>query len=175
MLPARAKTDSMSKGVFMQLQKRNFAWLLITILVIVLDQLTKRLIISHLTYGQPWQITSFFNLTLTHNPGAAFSLLSEAGGWQKWFFAIIATVVSIYIVYWILWSDNDSKVTKCGLAFILGGAIGNLYDRLHYGYVIDFLQFHIHNWYYPDFNLADSAITLGAVMIVLGLFFGKKS
>jgi len=158
----------------MKLNKKNLYWLALTVVVIALDQLTKQLIVAHLQYGRPLEILSMFNLTLTHNPGAAFSFLSAAGGWQRWLFTGIAIAVSLYILFWLMRAEKHEYAIKAGLSLVLGGALGNLFDRLHYGYVIDFIQIHFQNWYYPDFNVADSAITLGAIFIIWALIFSKK-
>lgn len=158
----------------MRYNKRNLIWLLVSLIIIILDQLSKHWIMANLTYGQPWEILPVFNLTLSYNPGAAFNFLSAANGWQRWLFTAIAVLVSIYVIFWLTRVSAKDYLSKIGLSFVLGGALGNLYDRLHYGYVIDFIQVHYQNWYFPDFNLADSAITLGAVCIILTLLFDKK-
>lgn len=159
----------------MKLNKKNLYWLILTVVVIVLDQLTKHLIVANLQYGQPLEILPIFNLTLTHNPGAAFSFLSSAGGWQRWLFTGIAIAVSLYILFWLMRAEKHEWSIKIGLSFVLGGALGNLFDRLQHGFVIDFIQVHYHNWYFPDFNVADSAITIGAIFIIWTLLFPKKS
>ncbi len=157
----------------MVLNKKNLLWLILSLLIIILDQLSKHWMITNLTYGEPWVILPMFNLTLTNNPGAAFNFLSSADGWQRWLFTAIAIFVSIYILFWLMYAAKRDYLTKIGLSLVLGGAIGNLCDRLHYGFVIDFIQVHYKNWYFPDFNLADSAITVGAIFIIVTLLFNR--
>ncbi|MFA6121060.1 MAG: signal peptidase II [Sideroxydans sp.] len=148
-------------------------WLLVAAVVIVLDQLSKAAISSHFVYGESMAVTSFFNLVLAHNTGAAFSFLSDAGGIQRWIFTIIAMVASVWII-WLLRKHQNEKLFSFALAFILGGAIGNLIDRIAYGYVVDFLDFYWGNSHFAAFNLADSAITCGAILLILDGFIGKK-
>ena len=144
-------------------------WLALAVLVILLDQLTKLLIVGQypLGWGQP--LTSFFNLVRVHNTGAAFSFLASASGWQRWFFTGLGVVAAILIV-WMLRSHPGQKLFGLALSLILGGAIGNVIDRLMYGYVVDFLDFHWSGWHFPAFNLADSALTLGAGCLLLDEF-----
>ena len=144
-------------------------WLALAVLVILLDQLTKLLIVGQypLGWGQP--LTSFFNLVRVHNTGAAFSFLASASGWQRWFFTGLGVVAAILIV-WMLRSHPGQKLFGLALSLILGGAIGNVIDRLLYGYVVDFLDFHWAGWHFPAFNLADSAITVGAGCLLLDEF-----
>jgi signal peptidase II len=141
-------------------------WLAIAAIVIILDQLSKAAITSHFVYGESLTITSFFNLVLAHNTGAAFSFLSEAGGMQRWLFSIIAIVASVWIV-WLLHKHQAEKLFSFALAFILGGALGNLIDRIAYGYVVDFLDCHWAGYHFAAFNVADAAITAGAMLLIL--------
>lgn len=150
-------------------------WLWLSLLVIVLDHLTKYMASTMLTYYKPLAVMPLFNLTLMHNTGAAFSFLSSASGWQRWFFAIIAIGVSIFLVIWLRRLTTQEKVQAIALALILGGAIGNVIDRIWLGYVVDFLDFYYNNWHFPAFNIADSAITIGAVLIIYDSFFGAAS
>lgn len=145
----------------MNLQK----WLSLSALVILLDQLSKAWISSHFIYGESMSITSFFNLVLAHNQGAAFSFLNDAGGWQRWMFSIIAVVASAWII-WLLRRHSEQKLFCFALGMILGGALGNLIDRIAYGYVVDFLDFYWDAYHFPAFNLADSAITCGAALLL---------
>ncbi|MBU0621902.1 MAG: lipoprotein signal peptidase [Gammaproteobacteria bacterium] len=147
-------------------------WLLLAIVVIVLDQTSKAAINSHFIYGESIVVTSFFNLVLAHNTGAAFSFLSDAGGMQRWLFSIIAIVASVWIV-WLLRKHQTEKLFSFALAFILGGALGNLIDRIAYGYVVDFLDFHWGGYHFAAFNLADSAITCGAALLIWDSLKGK--
>ncbi|MBA4382585.1 MAG: signal peptidase II [Sideroxydans sp.] len=149
-------------------------WLWVAVVVIVLDQLSKAAITSHFVHGESMAVTSFFNLVLAHNTGAAFSFLSDAGGIQRWIFTAIAVVASVWIV-WLLRKHQNEKLFSFALAFILGGAIGNLIDRIAYGYVVDFLDFYWGNAHFAAFNLADSAITCGAALMILDSFKGKKN
>jgi signal peptidase II len=142
-------------------------WLGLAILVLVADQLTKLWITAQYSYGVSQAVTGFFNLVHVHNYGAAFSFLNNEGGWQRWGFSVFATVVSLVIILWLGRLTPEQKLEGYGLALILGGALGNLYDRLTLGYVVDFLDFHWSGWHFPAFNLADSAITLGAILIIL--------
>ena len=145
-------------------------WYLIALIVLVLDQLTKTWVIAEFYLGQREIITSFFNLVHVHNYGAAFSFLSDAGGWQRWFFAALSAVVSAVIVVWISRLPKTRWIEGLALALILGGALGNLYDRLVLGYVVDFLDFHWSGSHFPAFNVADSGITVGAVLLILDMF-----
>ena len=140
-------------------------WLGLSALVIVLDQLSKALIGNHFVYGESFAVLGVFNLVLAHNTGAAFSMLNDAGGWQRWMFSAIAVVASVWIV-WLLRRHQQQKLFCLALALILGGALGNLMDRIAYGYVMDFLDFHWGSYHFPAFNVADSAITCGAALVL---------
>lgn len=141
-------------------------WLAFACVIIALDQWIKLLIVDNFYYGQSITYTSFFNLVRAHNTGAAFSMLADAGGWQKWFFSGIAIAVSAIIIGF-LWKSSQQKLLSAALALLLGGAIGNLIDRLTYGYVVDYLDFHWNNAHFPAFNLADTAICIGAGLLIL--------
>ena len=145
---------------------RLLMWLSIALIVIVLDQFTKTLILADFRLGDSRTVTSFFNVVRVHNTGAAFSFLAGASGWQRWFFTGLGVVVSIFIV-WMLRTQGHQRLFACALTLILGGAIGNVIDRLLHGYVVDFLDFHWAGWHFPAFNVADSAITVGAVLLIL--------
>ena len=148
-------------------------WLGLSALVIVLDQLSKAWISSHFSYGESLYVLSVFNLVLAHNTGAAFSFLSDAGGMQRWLFSIIAIFASVWIT-WLLRRHATQTLFALALSLILGGALGNLIDRILYGYVVDFLSFHWDMHYFPAFNLADSAITCGAFLLILDSFKEKR-
>jgi len=148
-------------------------WLWLSALVIVLDQWTKGLAIEGLQLFHPVPVAPFFNLTLAHNQGAAFSFLGDASGWQRWFLAAIAVVMSVIIVVWIARMAPDERLRPAALALILGGALGNLYDRLALGYVIDFIDWYYQAWHWPAFNIADSAITVGAILYIASGLFGQ--
>ena len=141
-------------------------WLAWAVFLMGADQITKSLILNHYQLGDSTFITSFFNIVRAHNTGAAFSFLADAGGWQRWLFTGIGVAATIFIV-WQLRAHPGQKLFSFALSSILGGAVGNVVDRLMHGYVVDFLQFHYAGWYFPSFNLADSAITLGAVCLIL--------
>lgn len=141
-------------------------WLFFAGLLIVADQVTKAWIVQVFAWGEGTVVTPFFNLVRAHNPGAAFSFLAGAAGWQRWFFTVFGLVASAVIV-WLLHRHGQQRLFAIALTLILGGALGNVIDRLHHGHVIDFLQFHWAGWYFPSFNLADSAITIGAGLLIL--------
>jgi signal peptidase II len=143
-------------------------WLWLSALVVVADYATKAAILAQFRPGEEKVVTPFFSLVLAFNPGAAFSFLAGAGGWQRWLFAGIAVVASIVIV-WLL-RRGGSALFCAGLALILGGALGNVWDRVTIGLVVDFLLFHWRGWSYPAFNVADSAITVGAGLVILDSF-----
>ena len=144
--------------------------------VIVLDQVTKFLAETLLTFHQPVPVLPSFNLLLTYNTGAAFSFLAGAGGWQRWFFLGLGLLVSIGLIVWLRRLKPTETRLAAALALILGGAIGNLIDRAWLGQVIDFIQLYYQHWYWPAFNLADSAITVGAALLVLdSLWSGRAS
>jgi signal peptidase II len=147
-------------------------WLWLSLAVIVLDFATKQAVLASLRPGETVPILPVFTLVLAFNPGAAFSFLAGASGWQRWVFAGIAAVASVVIV-WLL-RRGGSRVYCAGLALILGGALGNLWDRLTIGHVVDFLLFHWREWSYPAFNVADSAITVGAALIIIDSFRARR-
>ena len=141
-------------------------WLGLALIVFIADQLTKVLILDYYQLGDSTYITSFFNLVRAHNTGAAFSFLAGASGWQRWFFTAVGMAAAVFII-WLLRSHAGQKLFSFALALILGGAIGNVVDRLIHGYVVDFVQVHWRGWYFPAFNVADSAITVGAACLIL--------
>ena len=141
-------------------------WLSLSALVIVLDQLSKAWITNHFVYGEKFYVLSVFDVVLAHNTGAAFSFLHDAGGMQRWLFSIIAIVASVWIV-WLLRRHSAQAIFALALSLILGGALGNLIDRIGNGYVVDFLSFHWGEHYFPAFNVADSAITVGAALLII--------
>ena len=141
-------------------------WLALAMIILIADQFTKVLIVGYYKLGDATTVTSFFNVVRVHNVGAAFSFLAGAAGWQRWFFTGIGIVAALFIL-WMLKSHAGQKLFSFALACILGGAVGNVIDRVAYGYVVDFLQFHYAGWYFPSFNVADSAITVGAAALIL--------
>ncbi len=146
---------------------------MISTVIVALDLFTKHLVQSALAYGEHMTITSFFNLVLTYNAGAAFSFLSDASGWQRWFFSGIAASASVLIVY-LLRKHAAEKLFCMSLSLVLGGALGNLWDRITLGHVVDFLDFHISGYHWPAFNVADSAIFVGAMLLIVESFRHKK-
>lgn len=141
-------------------------WLAWALLLLVADQFTKTLILGYYRLGDATYITSFFNIVRAHNTGAAFSFLADAGGWQRWVFTGIGVAAALFIV-WQLRAHPGQKLFCFSLSSILGGAIGNVVDRMMHGYVVDFLDFHARGWHFPAFNLADSAITVGAACLII--------
>lgn len=141
-------------------------WFALAIVLVAADQGVKMLILQNFAFGDTVSITPFFNLVRAHNTGAAFSLLASAGGWQRWLFTAIAVIVGAFIAG-MLWRHSHEKLLSLALACILGGAVGNLIDRQIHGYVVDFLDFHWGSAHFPAFNLADSAIVIGAGLIIL--------
>ena len=147
-------------------------WLILATVIIVLDQITKLWISQSFVYGESVAVTDFFNLVLVHNSGAAFSFLSNAGGWQRWLFSAIAAIASVWIT-WLLRKHEQEKLFCFALSLILGGALGNLIDRAAYGYVVDFLDFYWNTYHFPAFNIADSAVTCGAGLLLWESFIKK--
>ena len=156
----------MAKTTFTKSSSGLLPWLALALLILIADQFTKVLILGYYKLGDATYVTSFFNVVRVHNEGAAFSFLANAGGWQRWFFTGIGVVAAIFII-WMLKSHPGQKLFSFALACILGGAIGNVIDRTLYGYVVDFLDFHYAGWHFPAFNVADSAISIGAVCLIL--------
>jgi signal peptidase II len=145
----------------------SLRWLWLSALVVVADQTGKWLAQQHLALHQPLPVVPGLNLTLVYNTGAAFSFLSEAPGWQRWFFALLAGLISAFIIFWLYRLPRAQRWLGCALALILGGALGNLWDRLTLGQVVDFIDVYYRDWHWPAFNVADSAISVGAVMLLI--------
>ena len=145
--------------------KRFLAWLSLSGLVIVLDQITKLAVLRNLKLGEAIPYTDFFQLVLVYNPGAAFSFLADQPGWQRWFFTVLALGVSGWIVTLLRRHCSDFRLSLA-LTLVLAGALGNVIDRLRFGAVVDFVQWHVAGFYWPAFNVADSAITLGAILLI---------
>lgn len=158
-------------------QRGQLSWLWLSLLVIVVDQATKHWFEHNLSlYERIVVIPDLFSWTLAYNKGAAFSFLADEGGWQRWFFALIAVIASIVLVIWLKRLRSDERWLAIGLALVLGGALGNLYDRVVLGHVVDFILVHWKNeWFFPAFNVADSAISVGAVMLVIDMFINPTS
>lgn len=149
---------------------KNMWWLLLSGFVIFADQVSKALAVKYLVLYQsvPWM--PFLKITLAHNTGAAFSLLGAASGWQRWFFALIAIFASVFCLAWLHRLSAGNKITCFAISLLLGGALGNLWDRLSLGYVIDFVDFYIKDWHWPIFNIADAAICVGAFILLIFSF-----
>lgn len=148
-------------------------WLWLALAIVGLDQATKQLANTMLPPYQSLPLAPMLNLTLVYNPGAAFSFLSEAGGWQRWFFIALSSVVSVVLLRWI-WRAQTHK-SAAALSLVLGGALGNLIDRLAHGYVIDFIDVYYRQYHWPVFNIADSAITIGAALLLWELLFNPAA
>jgi signal peptidase II len=142
-------------------------WYALAGLVIVLDQLSKWLVLETIRFGETIYVAPFWNWVLTYNPGAAFSFLADQPGWQRWFFSILAIAVSVWIAF-ELKKHPEQKLLSLALTLVMGGALGNVIDRLRFGAVVDFIQWHAAGFYWPAFNVADSAITVGAILLVFG-------
>lgn len=156
--------------------KMAYAWLLMSAVIIALDWWTKGLATQSLTLYRPVEVNSWLNMTLAHNYGAAFSFLSDAGGWQRWLFTILASVVTMVLIVWLLRLPKEERVTGAALGLIIGGAVGNLIDRINLGYVVDFIDVYYRTSHWPAFNLADSAITGGVILLLVdGLFLSRSS
>lgn len=163
---AKAKQDTMHNSEKKEtIGIKQWGW--ITALIIILDQASKIMADNFLQYHQPVEVMPLFNFTLMYNKGAAFSFLADAGGWQRWFFLCLTSAVSIFIVSWLRKLKPHQILQYVALALILGGAIGNLIDRAIYGHVIDFLDVYFDNHHWPAFNIADSAITVGAILLII--------
>ncbi len=158
----------------LKIYQKAWFWYVAALIVVALDQASKHAIEAAFEFGETKVFTSFFNFTLAYNPGAAFSFLAGAGGWQRWFFAIIAITASVLLSVWIARTAQQKPREAFALAFILGGALGNLYDRIVLGHVVDFIVVHYQDNYWPAFNLADSAITLGAAVLIIDMLFNKE-
>ena len=141
-------------------------WLGLALILLIADQFTKILILGDYQLGDSTVVTSFFNIVRAHNTGAAFSFLADASGWQRWFFTGIG-VVAVGVILWMLKAHPGQKLFSFAMACILGGAVGNVIDRVRYGYVVDFLDFYWGTWHFPAFNIADSAISVGAACLIL--------
>jgi len=184
----KARLNVLKELILAQQPKKKSLWLGLALLIVVVDQLTKYIASDNLTYAQPAAFLPYFNFTLLHNYGAAFSFLSDAGGWQRIFLSIIAFVVSVVLVFWILCIKPEKKIEMLGLSLVLGGAVGNLWDRIYLGYVVDFIDwfyttgisdclsffyyiFSSQTCHWPAFNIADSSIMLGAACLIIDMLF----
>jgi len=148
----------------------NVYWLWLSLLVIVADQLTKGAIRQQFSLYDIQEVTSWFNLTRLHNTGAAFSFLADAGGWQQWFFIVLGVTVSLGVMIWLRLVPKNNQMLAIGLCLVIGGALGNVIDRVVLGYVVDFLDFHLGSYHWPAFNIADIAIVTGAGLLIIDSF-----
>ena len=146
------------------------AWLWCSLVVVIVDQGTKLAAMALLDPASSVAVVPTLNLVLAYNPGAAFSLLSTAGGWQRWLFIGLAVVICVFIIHWLRHLPRHARRTPFALTLVLGGAVGNVIDRVRLGAVVDFIDFHVGDWHWPAFNVADSAICVGAALLVLGTF-----
>ena len=182
MFPVRVSTGG-SPDMNMQSRKLHnlvankwaMAWLLLSVVIIALDLWTKNLATESLTLYRPVEVTSWLNMTLAHNYGAAFSFLSDAGGWQRWLFTILASIVTVVLIVWLLRLPKYDIRTGAALGLIIGGAIGNLVDRITLGYVVDFIDVYYQGWHWPAFNIADSAITCGVTLLLIDGFLSWRA
>ena len=148
------------------------AWLVLSLLIIALDQVSKWAIVKWVELYRSIPLTEFLDITYLQNTGAAFSFLADASGWQRWFFIILGIVVSVVIVFWLRQlKASEQRILVLGLSLLAGGALGNVIDRIHYGYVVDFIHVHWNDAYFPAFNVADSAITVGAICLIIDALF----
>ena len=150
-------------------------WLWLSLFILAADQISKQLAESAIQLYERVALLPYLNLTLTYNRGAAFSFLSDQGGWQRWFFSVLAMVVTVVLVVWLRQLDRANRWTAISLSLIIGGAVGNLVDRLLFGHVIDFIDLYYGQWHWPAFNVADSAITVGVVLMLLDAFRGQRT
>lgn len=158
------------------LMKSGLSWLWLTVLLLGIDRYTKSWVLAHLTLYEPLEVLPFFNLTLAYNRGAAFSFLHDASGWQHIFLGGIAFIITVLLLTWLAKLPARSRWLNVSLCLILAGALGNVWDRIRFGYVIDFLDFHIGTWHFAIFNFADTVICIGAAMLFLHwCFFEKKN
>ncbi|KMV31359.1 lipoprotein signal peptidase [Photobacterium swingsii] len=164
------------KQTELSLKQSGVRWLWLAALVFIVDVGSKLLVMNTMEYGWPnrIEVLPFFNLLYVHNYGAAFSFLSDAGGWQRWFFTAIALGVCSLLIFWMRRSSAENRLANSAYALIIGGALGNLFDRMYHGFVVDFLDFYVGNSHWPAFNIADSAICIGAAMIILEGFIADK-
>lgn len=175
-----AKSASLPEVSVLMLQKANARWLLVSVVIFLLDQFVKKLVAAHFDYHELLPVFSMagkwgVNLVLAHNTGAAFSFLAQAGGWQRWFFAAIALLVSGGLTVWLLRLQLEQRWLAFSISLLIGGALGNFLDRALLGYVIDFVDAYYGNYHWPAFNVADSAICVGAVLLLMENFLDKKS
>ena len=157
----------------MRLFDRGIVWTWVSLFVVLLDQWTKAIASNSLVLYEAEPVTGFLNWTLMHNRGVAFSILADQPGWQRWFISIVASVVVLWLLVWLFKNRRDQKLLNLSLVLIVGGAIGNIWDRIQLGYVVDFIEVYYADFFWPAFNIADSAITVGAVLLIIDAFVNK--
>ncbi|MBD2795279.1 signal peptidase II [Xenorhabdus sp. 18] len=145
-------------------------WLWLVVVVLILDLGSKHLVLQHFTLYESMPLIPYFNLTYAQNLGAAFSFLADKGGWQRWFFALVAVAITVVLLVMMYRSSVRQKLSNIAYALVIGGALGNLFDRLVHGFVVDFIDFYVGEWHWPTFNIADSAICIGAALIIIESF-----
>ncbi|MDC9581102.1 signal peptidase II [Xenorhabdus sp. PR6a] len=145
-------------------------WLWLVVVVLILDLGSKHLVLQHFTLYESIPLIPYFNLTYAQNLGAAFSFLADKGGWQRWFFALVAVAITVVLLVMLYRSNARQKLSNIAYALVIGGALGNLFDRLVHGFVVDFIDFYVGQWHFPTFNIADSAICIGAALIIIESF-----
>lgn len=155
------------------LKEKGVFWLWISALVLLLDQWSKSIASQSLELYVPHKINEFFNLTLMHNKGVAFSFLADQSGWQRYFITIAASLIVVWLLYWLYKNSRSLKLQNTALALVVGGALGNIWDRIELGYVVDFIELHYQGYFWPAFNVADSAISIGAVLLIIDAFKNK--
>ncbi|AWK14493.1 signal peptidase II [Candidatus Fukatsuia symbiotica] len=153
-----------------QLSSTGLRWLWLAAVVLVLDLTSKQWVIAHFSLHESMTLIPLLNITYAQNPGAAFSFLADKNGWQRWLFAFIAVVISLILMVFMYRSSSKQHMINCAYALIIGGALGNLFDRMVHGVVIDFIDFYVNDWHWPTFNLADTSICIGAILVVLDGF-----
>lgn len=158
----------------MNFNKKNAYWFLLSALIVLTDQLSKHIANTHLMLHESFHVVSFFNIMLNYNPGVAFSWLSNVHGWQVYLLALVSLVISILLSIWLLRLPCSQKLLGVGLSLVIGGALGNFIDRITLGYVIDFFDFHIADWHYATFNIADSAVCIGVALMIFQSLRGKN-
>ncbi|BET95651.1 signal peptidase II [Xenorhabdus taiwanensis] len=150
-------------------------WLWLVVVVLILDLGSKYLVLQHFTLYESMPLIPYFNLTYAQNLGAAFSFLADKGGWQRWFFALVAVAITVVLLVMMYRSNAKQKLSNIAYALVIGGALGNLFDRLVHGFVVDFIDFYVGEWHWPTFNIADSAICIGAALIIIESFISPDS
>jgi len=167
-MPADSSIDECQGGI------KVYRWFALTLISVILDQISKHMVVEQMELYQNIEVMPFFNFFYVHNYGAAFSFLSDQSGWQRWFFSIVTILISLGIVFWLTKLKPSQKLLIIALTLVLGGALGNLYDRLVYGYVIDFIDWYVGDYHWPAFNIADASISLGAVLLILDTFLNPE-